>query len=85
MSEIRWNAEKSQILKKKRGISFEEIIHCPLIDVVKNPNRTHQKLLLYKYKNYIWAVPAVVTLEGTFLKTIYQSRKYTKIYLGGNQ
>jgi len=37
------------------------------------------------YKKYIWIVPFVRDEDGTiFLKTLYPSRKYTKIYKGDN-
>ena len=85
MREFRWNSEKNELLKRTRGISFEEIIQCRRIDIIKNPNRLSQKFLLYEYENYVWVVPFVDTGEDRFLKTIFPSRKYTKIYLGGGQ
>ena len=81
--EIRWDAEKNQLLKETRGIGFEEIILCREIGIIKNPNRPQQKFLLYERENYVWVVPFVDTHEYRFLKTIFPSRKYTKIYLGG--
>jgi len=85
MKEIRWNALKSERLKRTRGISFEEIISSKLIDVRKHPNKENQKILIYLYKGYIWAVPYVIEDETIFLKTIYPSRKMTKLYKKGDK
>lgn len=78
--EIRWNALKSERLKRTRGVSFEEIIASKLIDIRKHPNRENQKILIYKHKGYLWAVPYVIEEETIFLKTIYPSRKLMKLY-----
>jgi hypothetical protein len=36
--------------------------------------------LLFEYKNYVWLVPFVQNGDEMFLKTLYPSRKYTKVY-----
>ncbi len=84
MKEIRWNALKSERLKKIRGISFEEIIRAELVDVLKHPNRIHQSILVYRHKGYLWAVPYITESEGIFLKTIYPSRKLMNKYRKGS-
>ncbi len=80
MKEIRWNPLKSERLKKTRGVSFEEIISSKLIDIRKHPNREDQRVMVFEYKRYLWAVPYVVEEGCIFLKTIYASRKLMKIY-----
>jgi hypothetical protein len=80
MEEYKWNSLKSERLKRTRGVSFEEIISAKLIDIQDSHSRRGQKLLLYEYKNYIWLVPCVQNGDEVFLKTLYPSRKYTKIY-----
>jgi len=80
MQEFRWDPLKSERLKRTRGVSFEEIITGKLIDFRDSHNREDQKMLLYEYKNYIWLVPCVVKGNELFLKTLYPSRKFTKIY-----
>ena len=80
MGEYKWNPLKSERLKRTRGVSFEEIISAKLIDIQDSHSRRGQKLLLYEYKNYIWLVPCVQNGDAVFLKTLYPSRKYTKIY-----
>ena len=83
MKEIRWDLLKSERLKRTRGVSFEEIIQSKLIVVKKHPKKTHQDLMLFEHKGYIWVVPYVVAGDEVFLKTLYPSRKYTKRYKRG--
>ena len=80
MNEIKWNALKSERLKKTRGVSFEEILSSKFIAVIQHPNREHQKVMVFEHKGYFWAVPFVIQGEDIFLKTIYPSRKLMKIY-----
>jgi len=54
-----------------------------LLGLGDNPSRSHQKVLIYRHKNYTWAVPFVFDGDGVFLKTIYPSRKYKKLYEKG--
>jgi len=77
---LRWSRLKSERLKRTRGVSFEEIIASRLVDIRKHPSRENQKILIYQYKGYLWAVPYVIEGEAIFLKTIYPSRKLTKLY-----
>jgi hypothetical protein len=78
---IEWNALKSANLKRIRDISFEEIIKEELVGVLRHPTKLNQWILVFKHKNYCWAVPSVLDGEKIFLKTIYPSRKMTKRYL----
>ena len=78
--EIAWNPLKSERLKKTRGVSFTEIIKSKLVDVMRHPKNKSQSMMLFEYKKYIWVVPFVQSEKGVFLKTLYPSRKYTKIY-----
>jgi len=80
MKEIRWNALKSERLKRTRGASFEEILSSTFIAIKDHHAHAHQKIMLFEHKGYIWLVPFVETEEAIFLKTLYPSRKYTKLY-----
>ena len=81
MPEIRWNLLKSERLKRTRGASFEDILQGKLIGIKKHPQKQHQDIMLFEYKRYIWLVPYVKEETGDiFLKTLYPSRKYTKLY-----
>ena len=87
-----WNDEKNKILKKLRGVSFEQVELAiesgDLVDRVKHPNSEkypNQKVFLVKIENYIYSVPYVEDDEKIFLKTIIPSSKATKKYLGGKK
>lgn len=79
MGQIYWNALKSKRLKQTRDVSFEEILQTKLIGFRRHPKREDQNLLLFQHRNYIWVVPFIVDGNGIFLKTLYPSRKYTKL------
>jgi hypothetical protein len=81
--DIRWAPAKSLELKRTRGVSFEEIIHAELIAAKEHPTRPNQSILLFKFKDYIWVVPYVKREEEIFLKTLFPSRKYTKLWRAG--
>ena len=77
---VNWNPTKNVRLKRIRGVSFEEIFEGELLDIRKNPSHSDQRILIFNYRGYIWAVPCVIEEQGIFLKTLYRSRKYQKIY-----
>ena len=80
---ISWNPVKSARLKRIRGVSFEEIIQAKFLGIEKSPSRSDQSIYVFEYKGYVWAVPFVYEADGSvFLKTIYPSRKFKKIYKG---
>jgi hypothetical protein len=83
MKPLRWASEKSEWLKRNRGVSFEDIIQADVVDVVAHPRLPHQRLLLLEYRDYVWAVPFVENEREIFLKTIYRSRQFTKLYRKG--
>lgn len=80
---IRWDGLKNIQLKFTRRVSFEEIIQAKLLGITDHPNRNDQKILICEYKRYVWVVPFVFEEKGIFLKTIYPSRKYKKLYEKG--
>ena len=83
-----WNREKSVLLKKKRGVSFEELVNViiegGLLDITDHPNKekfSNQQVFVIEFDDYIYLIPFVEDKEKYFLKTLYPSRKMTKIYL----
>ncbi len=80
-----WNETKSKRLKRMRGVSFEELITHPVVDVINHPSREGQLLVLFWVAEYVWVAPAVPSLEGLFLKTLYASRKHHRLYLERKQ
>ena len=83
MRELKWSLLKSERLKRTRGMSFEEITKARLVKIKEHPNKAGQRLMLFESKGYIWVVPCVVTANEIFLKTLYPSRKYTKMFKRG--
>ena len=84
---VNWNNDKNEWLKSERNISFEELIvaiaeHDKLIDIIQNNGKYRdQKVLVVEMENYIYLCPFIENDNEIFLKTIYPSRKLTKIYL----
>ena len=92
MKYFEWSDEKNEMLKKVRGVSFEQVELAialgDLVDRVKHPNPSkypNQKVLLVKIEDYIYSVPYVEDNEKIFLKTIIPNSKATKKYLGGKK
>ena len=80
MKKFRWNEDKNKSLKEKRGVSFEEILDSKFIGAERHPTRKNQMVLKFEYKKYIWIIPCVIEDKFIFLKTIFPSRKYTKMF-----
>lgn len=84
MNYFNWSAEKNEILKQTRGISFEEIVFLiqsgNLLGIEENPGHPNQKIYVVAVENYAVIVPFVETEAEIFLKTAFPSRKYTKKY-----
>jgi len=88
MKFINWNAEKNELLKKERGISFEimafQIENENILDVIEHPNQDKypgQRIFVIEFEEYAYFVPFVENDDEVFLKTIIPSRKATKDYI----
>ena len=84
MKYLNWSHEKNDILKGRRGISFEEIAFLiesgHILGIEENPRRSNQKIYILEIGNYAFIVPFVEKDNEIFLKTAFPSRKYTKRY-----
>jgi len=85
-----WDEEKNVLLKKLRGITFEDVQTAvengKALDDFIHPNRKrypNQRILVVEIENYAYYVPYVEEEDKLFLKTIFPSRKATKKYLFG--
>ncbi|MFH1289734.1 MAG: toxin [Patescibacteria group bacterium] len=83
-----WNNEKNALLKKARGVSFEQVVEAiksnRLIMAIKHPNQKkyhNQKILIVEIEGYAYLIPCIEAENKIFLKTIFPSREFTKIYL----
>ena len=88
MKTYAWDLAKNELLKAKRGISFEEIaLNIQLgneVDIFEHPNQERypgQKISVVFVEDYAYLVPFVENEEEIFLKTIIPSRKATKQYI----
>ena len=84
MTYLNWNPGKNELLKRERGISFEEIAYLiesdQVIGIEENPGHPNQKMYILEIDNYAIVVPYVENNDEIFLKTAFPSRKYTKKY-----
>ncbi len=84
MKYLNWSCEKNEILKAKRGISFEEIAYLiessQILGIEENSGIPDQKIYILEIENYAVIVPFVKKDNEIFLKTAFPSRKYTKRY-----
>lgn len=90
MKTFAWSAEKNELLKKERGISFEDFLfHLDagdVFDVIVHPNQKKypgQMVYVVAIEEYVYLVPFMESEDEVFLKTIIPSRKATKQYRGG--
>ncbi len=74
-------------MKEERNISFEEVVLNieigNLLDILEHQNKNrypNQKIFVIFIRNYTYCVPFVEEGEKVFLKTIFPSRKFHKIY-----
>jgi uncharacterized DUF497 family protein len=85
--DVVWDEEKNAVLKRKRGISFDEISGMILdgdyLDIVENPTRGNQQYFILTIRDYTWVVPFLIDdSETIILKTAFPSRKYHRRYGG---
>lgn len=86
---IRFSEEKNQLLKATRGIGFDEVIvllkRGDLLADKKHIGKSHpnQRIYVIRLGKYAYAIPYVINPQTNevFLKTIYPSRKLTKLYI----
>ena len=88
MKPFRWSAEKNELLKLSRGVSFESIVVAieaeGLLDIVEHPNVTkypNQRVLVVSFDGYVYLAPFVEEADYFFLKTVIPSRKATRDFL----
>ena len=88
MKPFDWNEEKNKWLKRERDVSFEQVVFSietgKLLDVIRHPSQTKykdQRVYVIEIEGYAYMVPYVENTDVIFLKTIFPSWKYTKIYL----
>jgi len=88
MNVFRWDNEKNELLKKNRGVCFEQVVilmeRGDVLDTIEHPNQdkySGQKIAVIRIDDCVYLVPYVENDEGIFLKTIIPSRKATNKYV----
>lgn len=88
MPVFQWNEEKNAVLRRERGVSFEQVVVAiesgGLLDIRQHPNPDRyprQRILVVAWDGYAHLVPCVEEPGHVFLKTIIPSRKATREYL----
>jgi uncharacterized DUF497 family protein len=88
MNIFRWDNEKNELLKKNRGVCFEQVVlimeRGEVLDTIEHPNQEKypgQKIAVVMIDTYVYLVPYVKNNEEIFLKTIIPSRKATNKYV----
>ena len=91
MKSYAWNAEKNELLKAERGVSFEDVVFYleagHVLEVINHPNQERypgQMIYVIAIEDQVCLVPFVESEEEVFLKTISPSRKAKKRYKGGS-
>ncbi len=86
-SPFEFDLSKSALLRKTRGIGFEEIVvlieEGRLLAVLSHPNsdrHPQQEIYLVDVNGYVWVVPILKSNGIVRLITCYPSRKETKIF-----
>jgi len=89
---FRWDNEKNELLKKDRGVCFEQAVILmereEILETVEHPNQNRypgQKIATIVIDDYAYLVPYVQESDEIFLKTIIPSRKATNKYVRSKQ
>jgi uncharacterized DUF497 family protein len=92
MKVFRWDNEKNELLKKDRGVCFEQVVILmereEVLETVEHPNQNRypgQKIATIVIDDYAYLVPYVQESDEIFLKTIIPSRKATSKYVRSKQ
>jgi uncharacterized DUF497 family protein len=88
MNIFRWDNEKNELLKKNKGVCFEQVVllmeRGEVIDTIEHKNQERypgQKIAVVMIDTYVYLVPYVENNEEIFLKTIIPSRKATNKFV----
>ena len=86
---VRYDYEKNELLKKERGVGFDDVIlaieNGDLLDDIEHPNKErypHQYIFIIfiRIKEYVYLVPYEENEKEIFLRTVIPSRKMRKKY-----
>jgi len=88
MNLFRWDNEKNEMLRKNRGVCFEQVVilmeRGDVLDTIEHPKQDRypgQKIAIVRIGAYAYLVPYVEKGEELFLKAIIPNRKATSKYV----
>lgn len=86
MKRFEWDERKNAVLKRERGVSFEDVLleisEGRLMNVMENVNHPGQIIYVVRLNGYIHCVPAIEGRGFVRLVTIYPSRKLNSEFGG---
>lgn len=84
-----YDEQKNLKLKRERGVCFEDVIVAikneKILDIIPHHNKKeypNQMILIIEINDYVYLVPYLEEEDLLILKTVFPSRKFTKLYLG---
>ncbi len=90
MKRFIWDPAKNRLMKKTRGVSFEDVVFCiengKLLTILRHPNVKrygNPRLFVIDINGYAWVAPFIEDERTIVLKTVFPSRKLTHLLLRG--
>lgn len=83
MKKWRYGVAKNKVLKIYRNYCFEDLDRHNILKIDDHPKRVNQNRMFILVAGDVWVVPFIENDDHLFLKTMYPSRKYTKLYKEG--
>jgi predicted nucleic acid-binding protein len=87
-----YDESKNIKLKEERGICFDDVITAinkgKILDIIPHHNMkqySNQMILVIEIDDYVYLVPYLEKEDSLVLKTVFPSRKFTKLYSGGKK
>lgn len=87
-----YDEQKNRKLKAERGICFDDVIHAisdgKILEIIPHHNKSeysNQMIMVIEINEYAYLVPYLEEEDLLILKTVFPSRKFTKLYLGGRK
>ena len=88
MKPFRWEPAKSEKLRARHGVGFEQIVVAieggAVLATMPHPNPARyprQRMMIVRIDDYAFLVPFVDDESHVFLKTIIPSRKATRDFI----
>ena len=87
-----FDEQKNIRLKEERDVCFEDVITAiydgKILDIIPHHNKEaypNQMIMVIEINDYVYLVPYLEKEDLLVLKTVFPSRKFTKLYLGGGK